>query len=272
MQTLPLDNFASTHPEGVGMAGFRLDGKTAVVTGASGGLGAHFAKVLAANGAKVILTARREAQLEEQVAAIRAAGGAAHAISMDVSDPESIESAFDLIYQNVGCDIVINNAGAAHPPRKLLDTSDEDWKHLLDVNLSGPWRVAREVAQRWVSLRKPGSIVNVGSIYSVRTGALKVAYNVSKAGVLQLTRSMAVELIRHGIRVNALCPGWFLTSINSDYFSTDAGKRYVHSIPMRRLGRLEELDAPLLLLASDAGSYITGAELVVDGGIAQSPI
>lgn len=251
---------------------FQLAGRTAVITGASSGLGAHFARVLSANGARVILTARREALLAEQVSAIRSSGGDAHAVSMDVVDPASVTRAFDAIAALGGCDTLINNAGAAGPPKRFLDTGEDDWRFLIDTNLSGAWRVAREAAVRWVATDKPGSIVNVASIYGLHTGALKVAYNVSKAGVVQLTRSMAVELVRHHIRVNALCPGWFLTAINEEYFSTESGQRYVKTIPMRRLGRLEELDGPLLLLASEAGSYMTGSEIVVDGGMTESPI
>lgn len=251
---------------------FRLDGKTALVTGASSGLGAHFAQVLAAQGARVILTARRETLLAEQVAAIQANGGNALSVAMDVTDPASVAAAFDTVEAAGGCDILLNNAGAASPPKKFLDTGEDDWQWLIDTNLSGAWRVAREAAQRMVKAGRGGSIVNIASIYGLRTGALKVAYNVSKAGVVQLTRSMAVELVRNGIRVNALCPGWFLTAINADYFASDGGKRYTNGIPMRRLGRLEELDGPLLLLASEAGSYMTGSEIVVDGGIVESPI
>jgi len=251
---------------------FRLDGKTALITGASSGLGAHFANVLAAQGARVLLTARRSELLAEQVQKIQCQGFDARAIAMDVTDPASVSHAWDQAEAAGGIDILINNAGAASPPKKFLDTDEDDWRFLIDTNLSGAWRVAREAARRWVAAARPGVIVNVGSIYGLRTGALKVAYNVSKAGVVQLTRSMAVELVRNGIRVNALCPGWFLTAINADYFASEGGKRYINGIPMRRLGRLEELDGPLLLLASEAGSYMTGSEIVVDGGITESPI
>jgi NAD(P)-dependent dehydrogenase (short-subunit alcohol dehydrogenase family) len=255
------------------MQTFRLDHKTALVTGASSGLGAHFARTLSAQGARVILAARRETLLEEQVRAIRQTGGEAFAISLDVNDVGSVDRAFARIRDEFGgCDILINNAGVATEPKRFLDTSEDDWRFQIDTNLTGAWRVARSAAQQWVAAGTRGAIVNIGSIYGVHTGTLKVAYNVSKAGLVQLTRSMAVELVRHGIRVNSLCPGWFLTAINQDFFATEAGERYAKSIPMRRVGRLEELDGPLLLLASEAGAYMTGTEIVVDGGITQTPI
>lgn len=255
------------------MSHFRLTGKRALVTGASSGLGAHFAKVLAAEGAHVILAARRAAQLEEQVQAIRSAGGQASAIALDVNDAAAVPSAIAAANaQGGGLDILINNAGVADEPKKFLDTGEDDWQRVMDTNLDGAWRVARETARAWARANRPGVIVNVASIYGLRTGALKVAYNVSKAAVVQLTRSMAIELARQQIRVNALCPGWFLTAMNADYFASESGKRYIERIPMRRLGQLEDLNVPLLLLASDAGAYMTGTTLAVDGGIVESPI
>jgi NAD(P)-dependent dehydrogenase (short-subunit alcohol dehydrogenase family) len=258
---------------GNAMNAFRLDNKTVLVTGASSGLGAHFAQVLAQQGAKVLLAARRAPQLAEQVDAIRAAGGSAAALSMDITQPQSVEQAFaQIATEHGGIDVLINNAGVATEPRKFADTDEDAWQFQLQTNLSGAWRVARAATKHWIASSKPGVVVNVGSIYGLRTGVLKVAYNVSKAGVVQLTRSMAMELVRHDIRVNCLCPGWFHTAINADYFATESGARYEKSIPMGRLGRLEELDGPLLLLASDAGRYMTGAELVVDGGIVHKAI
>jgi NAD(P)-dependent dehydrogenase (short-subunit alcohol dehydrogenase family) len=251
------------------MALFRLDDKTVLITGASSGLGAHFAHLLATHGARVVLAARRLSALENEVAAINAAGGQARAVTMDVTDPASVKAAYDAAGP---IDVLINNAGVAGDPKKFLDTGEDDWRFVVDTNLSGAWRVAREAAARWVATDRPGVIVNVASVYGLRTGLFKVGYNVSKAGIVQLTRTMSMELVRHGIRVNALCPGWFLTSINDAYFQSEAGIRYVKTMPMRRLGRIEELDGPLLLLASDAGSFMTGSEIVVDGGLKESSV
>jgi len=253
---------------------FNLDNKIALITGASSGLGVHFARVLAAEGAVVILAARRAEKLADEVAAIRAEGGRAFAIPMDVTSPSSVGDAFAAIAENHGgVDILVNNAGVADETKKFLDTGEEDWQWVMDTNLDGAWRVAKAAAEQMIKADKKGAIVNIGSIYGLRTGVLKVAYNVSKVGVVQLTKSMAMELCKYGIRVNSLCPGWFLTDINSDYFATDSGQRYIRGIPARRLGDMNDLTVPLLLLASDsAGAYMTGTSLTVDGGIAESPI
>ena len=253
---------------------FGIEGKTALVTGASSGLGVHFARVLAAEGATVILAARRAERLADEVAAIQADGGSASAVTMDVTSPESVREAFGAIEDTHGpLDILVNNAGVADDPRKFLDTGEEEWQQIVDTNLNGAWRVAKAAVGQMVAAGKAGSVINIASIYGLRTGVLKVAYNVSKAGVVQLTRAMAMELSRKKIRVNALCPGWFLTDINSDYFATESGERYIRGIPAGRLGELDDLTVPLLLLASDtAGAYMTGACLAVDGGILETPI
>jgi NAD(P)-dependent dehydrogenase (short-subunit alcohol dehydrogenase family) len=253
---------------------FDIEGKVALVTGASSGLGVHFARVLAAEGATVILAARRAEKLADEVAAIRAEGGSASAVTMDVTRADSVSEAFATIEHAHGpLDILVNNAGVADDPRKFLDTGEEAWQSIVDTNLNGAWRVAKAAVAQMAGAGKAGSVVNIASIYGLRTGVLKVAYNVSKAGVVQLTRSMAMELSRKNIRVNALCPGWFLTDINRDYFATESGERYVRGIPAGRLGEMHDLTVPLLLLASDtAGGYMTGACLAVDGGILESPI
>lgn len=251
---------------------FSLAGKTAMISGASSGLGEFFSRVLAEAGAEVILTARREDKLQAVVADIRAAGGKAHAISMDVTSKASVELAFSRVDTLVGkLDILVNNAGISSTPAKFVSQAEEDWSFLFETNIKGAWRVAQQAAQRMVVARS-GAIVNTGSIYSLVTGIMKADYNVSKAALLQLTKNMALELSRSGVRVNALCPGYFSTAINADEFASERGKAYVAKLVPQRLGEYRELAGPLLLLVSDAGSYISGTSLVVDGGTSVSPI
>ena len=253
---------------------FDLAGKTALITGASSGLGAHFAKVLSREGAHVILAARRSEALAEQVTQVLDSGGSARALTLDVTSPDSVVAGFESISAIEGTlDILINNAGVGDEPKRFLETDESDWAWQMQTNLDGAWRVAREAARCLVSSQTHGSIVNIASIYGLNTGAMKIAYNVSKAGVVQLTKSMSIELCRHNIRVNSLCPGWFLTDINRAYFETESGQRYIKGIPMRKLGEFKDLDIPLLMLASNtAGAYITGSSVVVDGGISETPI
>lgn len=242
-----------------------MKGKVALVTGASSGLGAHFAKVLAQAQAQVVVTARRTTKLSQLVADIESHGGKAIAVAMDVTDQASVVSAFDQAEAAFGTvDVLINNAGVADS-KGFLKIDEESWDFLMDTNLKGAWRVAREAAQRLVNKGQPGSIVNISSILGLRVGVGHSTYCISKAGVIQMTKAMALELIRKGIRVNAICPGYFETEMNGDYFQTEAGQAYIAGTPARRLGSLNELDAPLLMLSSDAGSFISGVALPVDG-------
>lgn len=243
-----------------------LTGRTALVTGASGGLGRHFAGVLARAGARVALAARRADALEETRAEIEAAGGRAVTVAMDVTDPDSVRRAVAEAEAALGgIGILINNAGVtASAP--FLDMSEEEWDRVIDTNLTGCARVAREVARRMRDAGQGGAIVNIASILGVRVIGQLSSYIASKGGLVHLTRAMALELARHGIRVNALCPGYVSTDINQGFFDTEAGKALIKRIPQRRLGRPEELDGPLLLLCSDAGSYMTGSVIAVDGG------
>jgi NAD(P)-dependent dehydrogenase (short-subunit alcohol dehydrogenase family) len=236
---------------------FRLDGEVALVTGASSGLGAHFAVTLARAGAKVVLAARRTDRLEALAKQIEADGGQAAAVALDVRD--GAERALGTVT------VLVNNAGVTDPAF-FTRMSEQQWRGVLDVNLDGVFRVGQEAARRMVANSKGGSIVNIASI--VGLGAIKTlsAYAASKAAVLALTRNWALELARDKVRVNAIAPGYIATELNDDFWETDAGKRMIAHVPMRRLGQLGELDGALLLLASRAGSFMTGSTIVVDGG------
>lgn len=253
---------------------FHLQDKIVLVTGASSGIGAHFAQVLAEEGANVILAARRAERLQEQVDAIVSKGGKARALSMDVANTENVTAAFDIIKKDYSrLDVLVNNAGVAGDPIKFLDTSEDDWNWVVNTNLNGAWRVAKSAVEMMIANNTAGSVVNTASIYGLRTGVLKSAYNASKAALVQLTKSMAMELSRKNIRVNALCPGWIDTGLNDEYFASENGKRYIQTIPAKRLGTVEDLTVAMLLLAcNSAGAYITGTTLTVDGGICESPI
>ena len=245
---------------------FSLAGKVALVTGASSGLGQHFAGVLAAAGASVAIAARRIDRLEALAAGIRAKGGKAHPVALDVTDPESVRAAFAAAETALGpVTVLINNAGISDGAF-FLRMTEAQWRGVLDVNLDGVFRVGQEGARRMVAAGQGGSIVNIASI--VGLGAIKTlgAYAASKAAVIALTRNMALELARENIRVNALAPGYISTEMNDAFWETEPGKRMIAHIPFRRLGRLAELDGPLLLLASEAGSFMTGSVLTVDGG------
>ncbi|MDU8943030.1 SDR family NAD(P)-dependent oxidoreductase [Ovoidimarina sediminis] len=239
----------------------KLQGKRALVTGASSGLGLHFAGVLAGAGAEVTLAARRLAKVEKAAEALTGAGHTAHAIELDVTDPASVSAAFDAA---PAYDVVINNAGISGSGAALhMDVAE--FERVIDTNLTGVFSVA-QAAARGMSEAGGGAIVNIASILGLRVAGHVAAYTASKAAVIQLTKALALEWARHGVRVNALCPGYIETPINADFFDTDAGQALIRRIPQRRLGQLGDLDGPLLLLASDASSYMTGSVVAVDGG------
>lgn len=251
---------------------FSLTGKTALVSGASSGLGEHFAQVLAAAGAEVIVAARRTDRLDALVERINSGGGKASSIALDVTSRVSVDEAFEEVDKRArSLDILINNAGIANRPLRFIDATEEEWGGVLDVNLIGAWRVSQAAAIR-MKKQGSGAIVNTGSIYSHVSGSHKADYNVSKVAIDQLTKNMALELARSGVRVNSLCPGYFETAINEKEFATEQGQAYIKRLVPRRTGRHHELTGPLLLLVSQAGSYVNGASLIVDGGSVHSPI
>lgn len=246
---------------------FDLTGQAAIVTGASGGLGKHFAITLARAGAKVALCARRAERIAEVAREIQAFDGRAMPVVMDVTDGSSVRDGVAAAETELGAlTILVNNSGVADAGAAFLEQDESDWDRVVDTNLKGAWLVAREVARHMVRLGHGGRIVNVGSVLAFRAAARVPAYAASKAGLIQLTRAMAVELARHDIRVNAIAPGYVETDLNRDFLSGPAGEAIMKRIPQRRFGRMEDLDGPLLLLASDASAYMTGAVITIDGG------
>ncbi|QIL70663.1 SDR family oxidoreductase [Diaphorobacter sp. HDW4B] len=243
---------------------FSLKGKLVLVTGASSGLGTHFAQLLASCGAKVAVAARRADKLQSVVDDITQAGGEARAFSLDVSNAQSVKDCFDTIGEWAVPDVIVNNAGVT-VTRALLDQTEEDFDSVIDTNLKGNWLVATEGARRMVAAKKGGAIVNVASILGERVGGGVAPYAISKAGVIQATKAMALELARYGIRVNALLPGYVITDLNRDFLTSELGDKLRMRIPSRKFSELSDLDGPLLLLTSDAGAAMSGSTVAVDG-------
>jgi NAD(P)-dependent dehydrogenase (short-subunit alcohol dehydrogenase family) len=241
---------------------FDLGGKVALVTGASSGLGAHFAHCLGEAGASVVLAARRADRLQSLQAELAKKRITARAVDLDVQSGDSIAAALDAAGP---LDIVVNNAGISIV-KPALEILEEDWDAVVDTNLRGAWLVAQGAARRWAADKRPGSIVNIASILGLRTIGQVAPYNASKAGLIHLTQALAMEWARYRIRVNAICPGYIETEMNSAFWKTPGGQKLIDRIPQRRIGQPEHLDGALLLLASEAGDFMTGSTITVDGG------
>jgi 3-oxoacyl-[acyl-carrier protein] reductase len=246
---------------------FSLKARVALVTGASSGLGQQFARALADNGAAVALVARRADRLSALQKSIEAAGGRALAIEADVTDRAAMARAFETAEGAFGTvTILVNNAGIAQSSRRAIEVSAEEWRKVLSVDLDAVFYNAQEAARRMLAAKKAGAIINIASVLGFGVSKGVAAYAVAKAAVVQVTKALAVELAFKGVRVNAIAPGWFVTEINDKYLAGEAGEALKRQIPAGRFGKDGDLDGALLLLASDAGSYISGATIVVDGG------
>ena len=245
---------------------FDLSGRVALVTGASSGLGLHFAQVLAEPGAAVVLVARRADRLAALADKIAQAGGRAAPFSADVCDRADMIRVFDAAERAFGVvDILVNNAGVVHADR-IVDLPEAEWRRVLGVNLDAVFLWSQEAARRLLAAEKAGAIVNISSIAGFNVAKGVAAYAVAKAGVIQLTKALGLELAAKGIRVNAIAPGWIVTDLNRDYLASERGAALKRDIPLGRFGEERDLDGVLLLLASDAGRYMTGTTVVVDGG------
>ena len=248
------------------MSVFEIRDQHILVTGGSSGFGRHFAQFFASNGAKVTLAARRADALASVVAEISASGGKAQGVVLDVTLADKIDGAMKEAEATFGAiHAVVNNAGVT-ATKPALEQDERNWDSVIDTNLKGVWLVAQAAALRMIENKVKGSIVNIASILGLRVAGAVAPYAVSKAGVIQMTKALALEWARYGIRVNALAPGYFVTELNDDFFQSDHGQALIKRVPQRRLGQLDELNGPLLLLISEAGSFMTGSVVTVDGG------
>lgn len=245
---------------------FSMDGKIALVTGAGTGIGRRFAQTLAAAGAKVVCVARNRDRLDLVVDSIRDTGGSAHAIAGDIGSAKSVEEIFDAAESQFGRVSVLVNCAAQVDFGAFPNIDEEAWNNLVNVNLSGLMRMCQSFSRRLIANGEAGSIINVTSITGTQVIVGMPAYCTLKAATTHLTRVMAAEMFGKNIRVNAISPGYFKTEMSSMLFDSDAGRAMIERHPMKRLGNVEELDGPLLLLASDASSHINGSVITVDAG------
>lgn len=246
---------------------FDLTGHTALITGASSGIGKHFAAVLAKHGATVVVAARRKDKLEDTAAEILKHGGTAHVVEMDVANGASIIAGFDAAEKAAGTiDILINNAGIIGT-KSAIDMPEDEWDAVIGTNLRGSWLCAREAAKRLIAAQKPGVVLNVASILGLMTQKGTAPYAASKAGLIHLTRVLASEWMKYGIRVNSLAPGYIATDMADGFFTTPHGQKILQTIPMRRVGTVDDLTVPMLMLVSNASAYMSGAVVPIDGGL-----
>ncbi len=251
---------------------FDLHNKIALVTGASGGLGNHFAQTLARAGAHVILAARRLNMLEALQNKIEVTGGTATSIVLDVANSSSIAECITKISDTIGTiNVLVNNAGITSQS-PALDMDEDDWDRIQSTNLKGPMLLSKACAAKMIEAQTPGSIINISSILGLRVCGQLTPYIASKAALEHLSRALALEWARYNIRVNCIAPGYIETDMNTEFFQSSAGQDIIKRIPQRRLGQVRDLDGALLLLASDASSYMTGTSIVVDGGHLQSSL
>ena len=251
---------------------FSVKDKVILITGASSGFGKHFALTLSNAGAKIILSARRQEALDKLSKEIKNSGNESIAIPLDVSSKDSVTNLIKESESKMGhIDVLINNAGISDPTW-FKDLSEENWLNVMETNLNGAFRVAKQVSELMTRQERPGSIINIASILGLRVGVQQTSYAVSKAGLTQLTKMMALELARNNIRVNAIAPGYIKSEMTKDFFNTSEGKNYMNKIPQKRFGDPQHLDGAILLLASEASSFMTGSVITVDGGHLINPL
>ena len=251
---------------------YSLNGKRVLITGASSGLGRHFASVMASAGADLAIVARRAEVLNELGSELRAHGTDVFSTPMDVTNRASVDDAFEKIYAACGhVDVLINNAGVT-ATETFAKQSDDSWDQIVDTNLTGARNVAQRYVKRVIAGKREGNVINLASVMSFRVAGYLTAYTATKGAIVQLTRAMALDLARYNIRVNALAPGYIATEFNDEFFSSGAGDPIIARIPQRRLGQPEDLDGAIILLASDASRYMNGSAIVVDGGHLQSTL